>query len=169
MERTIHEERLSAKTFGVVIFIVDDALQVYVSQELESKPETGKVPGKFGVVSETSDPGEGPYVTMERGIREETRIYDDDLLKVIDHDTYKIWETQFIEGVWATVFVIRCKNSVEFMRFVDENRLPENNHVKNEVKPIGFMSRTEFEALDLRSGVKNIMNKFGDDIFGPKK
>jgi hypothetical protein len=64
--------------------------------------------------------------------------------------------------------VLRCKNSKKFMELVEANKLPENNPIPDEVRPIGFFSKEEFEKLELRSGVRNIMDKFGEHIFNHK-
>ena len=167
------QERKTLITHGVVVFILDKDNRVFTLQEMENDNATGKVPGEYGPICEKrNDIQESWAANMWRAIGKETRIPDDMINQVITFpysEPERIWGTEFTKSSWATVIILRCDNAHLFMKVVEENKLPEENHVKDEVRPIGFKTREEFEALDLRSGVRNIMNKFGDDIFGPKK
>lgn len=166
------EERLKYKVFGVVVFILDDKNRVFTLQEMENDEKTGKTPGKYGPICEKRNRIEESWANnMWRAIQEETRIPDDEICKFIDFPYYtpemKL-ETEFVEEVCATVIVLRCKDAEKFMEIVNANKLPENNHIPEEVRPVGFLSRADFEKLDLREGVRNIMRKFGDEIFKHK-
>jgi hypothetical protein len=166
------EERRKSNIFGVVLFILDDQNRVFTLQEMEADEKTGKIPGKYGVICEKRTGSEESWAAnMWRAIQEETKIPDSEICNVIDFPyptPERLFETQFVEGVWATVVVLRCKNSKKFMELVEANKLPENNPVPDEVRPIGFLSKEKFEKLELRSGVRNIMDKFGENIFNHK-
>lgn len=155
----LRKERELSKTFGVVIFIVDDQKRAYVAQEKDKNEITGKTPGEYGVICETRNARESWPANMWRAIGEETNIPDDKFDFVIDFENYRVWETEFIDKVWATVIVLRCKDPNLFMELMGRGNLPE------EVIPLGFLSRPEIEKLNLRPGVRNVMNKFADDIF----
>lgn len=159
MERALKKERESAKTFGVVVFIVDKNGNIYTSQENESNPATGKKKDDYSVVCETRNYRESWAANLYRGILEETGIPDNKLSSVIDFEDYRIWETQFQDKVWSTVAVLKCKDSVRFMNLVGTNGDTDG------VKSIGFMPKDQFENLNLREGVRNIIENYGDWIF----
>jgi hypothetical protein len=170
----LKEEHLKAEVFGVVLFILDDQNRVFTLQEMEKDKDkrTGKYPGKYSVICEKRRSRQEKWaVNMFRAIQEETGISDDNIYKLINFPVgvpERLLETQFTDTSWATVIVLRCKDAEKFMKAINENKLPKENHVLNEVRPVDFLSRSEFEKLDLRIGVRNIMDKFGDDIFGRK-
>jgi hypothetical protein len=159
MERSIKKERENARTFGVVVFIVDGVGNVYTSQENESNEATGKKAGDYSVICETRNYRESWAANMYRGISEESGIPDDKISSVIDFGDYRVWETQFKDGVWATVVVLKCKDSTQFMSLVGTNGDTDG------VKPFGFVPRDRFESLNLREGVRNIVEDYGDWIF----
>jgi len=68
-----------------------------------------------------------------------------------------------MEGVWASVVIIKCKDSNLFMELAGRSGGIDG------VSPIGFLPRKDFENLNLRQGVRNIINKFGDTIFNNGK
>jgi hypothetical protein len=159
MERCIKKERENARTFGVVVFIIDDNGRVYTSQENETNEITGKKAGDYSVICETRNYKESWAANLYRGVSEESGIPDDKIQSVIDFGSYRIWETQFKDGVWSTVAVLKCKDSERFMDLVGTNGDTDG------VKPIGFVPRAEFENLNLREGVRTIIEDFGDLIF----
>ena len=155
----VSEERQKAEKLGVVIFIIDPSGCVYTQIEEEIDNVTGKKPGEYSVICEKRDESEGWRENITRGINEETGIPEDKQTSILDFDKAVIWETGFIDKVWATVMVIPCSLPEEFMAMV------LNGSGTDAVVPVGFLPRDEFENLDLRAGVRNILDKFGTYIF----
>ena len=158
-------ERLKATVFGAVIFVMDLEGRVLTVKELENKASTGKSVGQASCVSETAEPGELPQSNITRAFTEELGIATDRFSEVLDFMDYTLRETSYIpgvkntKGVWATVLKITCTDPEKLMSLIGSDKKPDG------VEVIGFKTRQEFEALDLRPGVRNIMNKFGDEIF----
>lgn len=156
----VSKERLSSKRFGVVIFILDSDNRVLTIVEQDNKESTGKVSGKYGCICETREQGEASKDNARRGFVEELGMKAESFADLLSYDDQRTWETKFVDGVWAAVIVQRCINPDKLMRRIGSNAPP------HEVEVVGWKTRDEFEALDLRSGVRNIVNNFGDEIFG---
>ena len=158
-------ERFKATVFGVVVFVMDPCRRVLTVKELENKAATGKSAGQASCVSETAEPGELAQSNISRAFTEELGIASERFSEVLDFKDYALWETSYIpgvkntKGVWATVLKITCTDPEKLMSMVGSDKQPDG------VEVVGFKTRQEFEALDLRPGVRNIMNKFGDEIF----
>ena len=152
-------EREKASRFGVVVFIVDDDNRVLVIQDLTSKSTTARKEGEFSVVCETREEGEDWGLNFVRGLREELGIKNKvNLDSIFDYQKMAVWETGFVDGVFATVAKLRCSNP---------DKLLEVARGSKEVKVIGWKTREKFEGMKpRREGVVNIMNKFANDIFG---
>ncbi len=155
----VSEERQKAEKLGVVVFIIDPDGRVYTQVEEEKDVLTGKKPGEYSVICEKRNPYEGWSDNIIRGIYEETGITKDKQTSVLNFSEAVIWETGFVDKVWATVMVIPCSRPDEFMAMVRAGLGTDG------VRPVGFLPRDEFENLDLRAGVRNILNKFGSSIF----
>ena len=159
MERLIRQERAEAKKFGVVVFILDGNNMVYTLQEEEERCDTQKQEGQFGVVCESAQSEELPYANFWRGLREEVGLPEETYTKILDFSNYRVFEAGFVEKVWATVVVLRCNDKNLFMQQVGAAQ------ELDKVRPVGFLSRGDFSDLNLRPGVRNILEKFGDQIF----
>lgn len=154
----LKEKRETAKVFGAVIFIIDENGRVYSQIEDKNNESTGKKANEYSVICETRLPNENLWKNAIRGIKEETGIKEEDQFKVLSEPI--CWETDgFKDGVWATVFKYECKDPELFMKFVCDSK------IHDEVVPVGFLPREVFEKLNLRDGVRNIINRFGDTIF----
>jgi hypothetical protein len=158
-KRHIRDERKEAETFGVAVFIIDNNGRIFTLREDGENVKTGKKAGEYGVVCETARQGETPDSNFWRGLGEELGIPDSIYPKIIDFSDYRIFETGFKDKVWATVVVLHCKNPDLFTNSVGKTGETDG------VEPVGFLSRQDFSKLNLRQGVRNILDKFGDDIF----
>lgn len=157
---SLHNERMAATIFGVVIFIVDDNNRVLTLKEKETKESTGKKHGEFACICETKEKDENLPKNSLRALTEELGMSPQHLIDVVDPDSLSVWETGFVTGAWATVIKLKCKDSNKLLELVGVDSKPDG------VEVVGFKDRNEFEHLNLRLGVRNIMNKFGDEIFG---
>lgn len=151
------KERREATKFGVSIFILDERNRVLVVKKKTPNTETHKKPGEYGVVCETRDPNENMLTNIRRALWEELGLPKNNLGKFFDFSDRAIWETGFVERVWATTVVVRCNNS---------ELLLEEAKSSDEIEIVGWKTRDELEELPLREEVRNILNKFGDQIFG---
>lgn len=156
-ELSFTKERREATKFGVAIFILDEQSRVLVVKEKTSKAETRRNPGECGVVCETRDPNESMLTNIRRALWEELGLPKDNLGRFFDFSNRAIWETGFVDKVWATAVIVRCK---------DPNLLLKEAKPSDEIEIVGWKTRDEFEQLQLREGVRNILNKFGNQIFG---
>lgn len=137
---------------GVVVFIINNEGQVLLLQEKISKASTAKRVGEYGVLCETSEDGESWAETTMRGFREELGIDDQrasELLKVDSQNTF-LGEGLFIEGVLARVCVVNWNGD-------RENALKLSGD--GEVVVVEWMKIQKLSALNLRQGVRNILNQ----------
>lgn len=153
------QERRESGTFGAAVFILDDKNRVFTFIEQEDKPRTGKRVGDYSVLCETREPGENSTVNMLRGVNEELGVPYNHIKEIIDLHDVKVWETGFMPGVWATVYVLRCKDTDKFSQSIGTGGIPDG------VTMGGWKTRQELEELPVRVGVKNILDKFAEDIF----
>jgi hypothetical protein len=158
-----HNEWEKYTVSGAMVFIMDPDGRVLTLQETEDKTSTGRFAVEYGVICETSDKHESPNVTLIRGISEELGIRPGSLGDYIDFSTRIMWGSTFIDGVWATVGKFVCKDPEKLIRAIGSNGKTDG------VAIIGWKTKEEFKALELREGVKNIMDKFGDLIFNNEK
>lgn len=163
MERQINREQKYAQTLGAVVFIVDNEGRIYTQMETESRESSGKKAGEYSTICETKLPGEKWQENVIRGILEETGIDIGQLPLVLKFSGAKSWEAKFTEGVSASISIIPCRDSERFLRLASQ----AHNH--DGVIPIGFVSREDFQKLNLRQGVRNILESSGDLIFGNEK
>jgi hypothetical protein len=157
--KAVNEEHRLAERFGVAVFIIDPEGRVYTQLEMEEDILTGKKPGEYSVICEKRKPAEGWNENIIRGISEETGISKDKQASILKFDEAIFWETGFVDKVWATVTLIPCDHPGEFMKMVRGSKSTDG------VEPVGFLTRDEFEKLDLRPGVRNIIDKYGSLIF----
>lgn len=156
---SLTQERANSNIFGVALFIVDPHNRVLTFREKETKPSTGKVAGDYSVLCETRKPGEGWPANIRRGLIEELGLQEIALKDIFDFSDRRIWESGFISKVWSTVAVLRCNNPSKLEKLIGSGDKPHG------VEIIGWKTKEEFESLPLRRGVRNLMDKFGDDIF----
>lgn len=157
-ELSLTKERREATKFGVAIFITDERNRVLVVKEKTSKPETHRNAGEYGVVCETRDPGEGYTANLMRAFKEELKIPPEKFKDIFDFSDRAIWETGFVDKVWATAVVVRCK---------DPKLLLKEAKPSDEIEIVGWKTLGELNKLSpVREGVRNILDKFGDQIFG---
>jgi len=156
---SLTQERVNSNIFGVALFIVDPQNRVLTFREKETKPSTGKVAGDYSVLCETRKAGEGWLANIRRGLTEELGLREVPLKDIFDFSDRRIWESGFISKVWSTVAVLRCNNPSKLEELIG------SGGDTNGVEVIGWKTREEFESLPLRMGVRNLMNKFGDNIF----
>lgn len=152
-------ERSKSKKFGVAVFVFDDSGRIFTIREKEANVSTGKKPGEYSVVCETREGGEDWEQNTRRGLQEELGIPEDCLSEIFDFPSAVVWETGFVDGVWATVVKLHCKNT-----YLLKDSLAKNNEPDN-VEVTGWMTKEEFEKSALRAGVANILKKFINDIF----
>ncbi len=144
--------RLSYQKVGVVVFVVSNDGEVLLLREYTSKTSTAKHTGEYGVLCETSEDGECWAETMMRGFREELGINDqkaNELLK-IDSDRTFLGEGLFVEGVLARVCIVGWNGSKE-----EALKLSGDG----EVDVVGWSKVRDLSALNLRKGVRNILNQ----------
>ena len=163
MEKEIKGEQKYAQTLGAAVFIVDNENRVYTQMETESRKSSGKKAGEYSTICETKLPGEKWHENVIRGILEETGIDIEQLPLVLKFSGAKSWEAQFAEGVKASITIIPCRDSERFLRLTSQ----AHNH--DGVIPIGFVSREDFQNLNLRQVVRDILENSGDLIFGNEK
>jgi hypothetical protein len=153
------EERRVSQVFGAAVFILDQNHRVLTFVEQEDKPKTGKKIGDYSVLCETSEPRENPTITMLRGMHEELGISVKTIKEVVDLHDVKVWQTGFMPGVWATVYVVNCKDPEKLESMIGSENLPDG------VVMGGWKTQGELESLPIRIGVKNILDKFNKEIF----
>ncbi len=158
-ELNLSKEREGAVKFGVTVFILDNQDRVLTIKELEDKKSTAKIAGRYSVICETREPNEDWVENLSRGLEEELGISRNRFSDLVDFSEATIWEAGFVAGVWATVIIIICKNPDLLLKLVGSQTQPD------EVEVVGWKSLAEFKSLDLRQGVRNILEKFEGDIF----
>lgn len=147
-----HEIKEKYKKVGVVAFVINDTREVLVMRENSSKASTAKEAGECGVLCETSEGDESWMETLMRGFREELGIDGQkvsELLK-IDPDNNFLGEGLFVEGVLARVCTIGWRGSRE-----EALKLTGDG----EVSVVGWSRIEDLSTLNLRSGVRNILNQ----------
>ncbi|HKC04691.1 MAG TPA: NUDIX hydrolase [Patescibacteria group bacterium] len=164
MERFVSNTSLTrehevATKFGVAVFILDDKNRIFTTKELENKSSTGKVAGEYSVICETQEPNEDWLENLQRGLEEELGIPRAMFPKVFDLSELIVWESGFVDGVWATVIKINCKDSDLLIRLIGTLGRPDKMEI------LGWKTKEEFKGLQLRRGVGNILAKFEDEIF----
>jgi isopentenyldiphosphate isomerase len=156
MENIISSEEKIAELYrkhGVVVFIFDPDDNVLVTKEVTAQESTGKSVGDYGVLCETTEPGEFVATTVIRGIREELGVEEEqqETKFSISQENGYLGETIFIEGVLARVFLLHANESYNFS---------PSQEFSDEVEIAGGFSLNELSVLQLRSGVRNVL----DDI-----
>lgn len=129
---------------GVVAFIFSTEGRILTIRELKQKEETGCNPGQYSVLCETSEDDELPIATLLRGVKEE--------LGYAGEFEYLCYQGlhEFISGIGAHVYVLQVREEFPFS--------PHPDFI-NEVEIAGWYDLEEFEKLNLRAGVRNILNK----------
>lgn len=155
---SLKEERRNAKTLEVVVFIIDKSGKVYTIKEKKKNENTGKKNGDYSVICESRAYRESWSQNLMRGITEETGMSEVAMRSAINFDNYRIWEAQFKDGVWATIVVLDCPDSEKFMKAVGKEQDPDG------VESVGFISGKDFLKLNLRQGVRNIVDRFSENI-----
>ncbi len=150
---------MKADIFGAVVFILDKEGRVLTLQEEETNRTTSKKAGQYSCVSETAKKMELPWMNVKRALEEELGMEASCIAQYLDFNVQSVWEAGYVDGVWATVVKLRCTNPSSLIKMVGSAGKPDG------VKIVGFLPRGEFESLDLRPGVRNLVNNFGDDIF----
>lgn len=156
---SLNQERLNSKKFGVAVFIFDGLGRVFTIKEKEGKASTGKKPNEYSVICETRELDEDWIQNTKRGLREELGIPTDQLAEIFDFQSAIVWETGFVDGAWATVVKLICKEPDLLMNSVGLEREPDM------VEIVGWKTKDEFKSLQLRRGVGNILAKFENEIF----
>jgi hypothetical protein len=153
------QERVESTVFGAVVFILNPDGEVLTFRENETKVKTGKKAGDFSVLCETREKGEVAMINAVRGLHEELGIPYSRINELFDLRDARIWETAFMPGVWATVSVIRCSDPAKLKNAIGTSGIPDG------VDIIGWKTRKELEESSVRIGVKNILDKFANEIF----
>lgn len=159
MQLTPSQEFRQATVFGCVTFIRNPEGQILTFKELEDKPRTGKRIGDFSVLCETREEGESALTNMARGLHEELGIGYDQIESVLDVKNIQTWETGFMPGVWGDVFLVDCINQPLLDSIIGSARKPDG------VEIVGWKTPEEFINSPVRVGVRNIIDKFSDEIF----
>lgn len=147
-----YEIKEKYKKVGVVAFVINDDGEVLVVQENSSKVSTAKEAGECGVLCETSEGDESWMETLMRGFREELGIDGQkasELLR-IDSDNNFLGEGLFVEGILARVCTVSWRGPKE-----EALKLSGDG----EVSVVGWLRIEDLSALNLRPGVRNILNQ----------
>jgi isopentenyldiphosphate isomerase len=158
MENTLSsQERVVElyKKHGVVVFVFDPEGNVLVTREKLEGQSTGKSPGDYSVVCETTEPGEFTSSTVIRGIEEELGVVEEkqaDIFSINPENCY-LGESIFIEGVLARVFVLHSNGSYRFT---------SSSEFSDEVEVVGWHTPDEIPDLKLRTGVKNVLKDISE-------
>ncbi len=134
---------------GVVIFVLNKDGEILLLRENTQNTVTGKTPGEYGVVCETSQEAEDWKETVIRGFKEELGIDPevDDILK-IDPKSSFLGETLFVEGVLARALVVYwTKEKDMIFSFVGDG----------EIEIVGWKHIEDFSSYNLRTGVRNVL------------
>lgn len=140
---------------GVVIFLFNREGEVLLLRETFSEQETRKEAGQYGVVCETSEPGEGWEHTVMRGFAEELGINPSKhqgVLKVAASSF--LGETTFVEGVLARVVVVYWDHDKEAITLLTQ--------ATDEVEIVGWEKLENLPSYNLREGVRNVLNACED-------
>ena len=157
---TMTSEREKSSTFGAVVFVVDENYRFFVIKELSRNIERKRNPGEFGVFCESRKPKEGWVGNIRRTLVEETGIAEDRFRDVFDFSDWSLWETGFVDKVWATVIKIKCKDPDLFSELFGKGCDPDR------VESVGWRTLEEFRNMKpLREGVVKVLDKFETDIF----
>ena len=153
MENIISSEERIAELYrkhGVVVFIFNPNGNVLVTQETMSRESTGKSVGDYGVLCETTEPGEFVATTVVRGVSEELGVEEiqQAAMFTFNPENCYLGETMFIEGVLARVFVLHANESYDFR---------PNQEFSDEIEIAGWFNLQELSDLQLRPGVKNVL------------
>ncbi|HUS60447.1 MAG TPA: NUDIX hydrolase [Nevskiaceae bacterium] len=140
---------------GTVVFILNENGELLVIRENFGSKITGKNPGDFGVLCETTEEGEEWKQTLMRGLREELAVTDEEIEKcfVFNPDCCFLGESIFVEGVLVRVTVIGCRNDIFLGREVSNN----------EVSIIGWEQPEKLISYPLRIGVRKILQECLDE------
>lgn len=153
MENTLSSQERVAELYtkhGVVVFVFDPKGNILVMREKSEGESTGKYPGDYSVVCETTEPGEFASSTVIRGIKEELGVVEEqqaDIFSINPENCY-LGETVFIEGVLARVFVLHSNDSHVFT---------PSSEFSDEVEVVGWHTPDEISDLKLRTGVRNVL------------
>lgn len=153
-------EREKSQDFGVAIFLIDRDNRVFVIREKEGKAATKRKAGEYGVFCETREPNEGWVKNIRRGLEEEAGIPGSRFSDLFDFSDWSVWETGFVDKVWATVVKLRCKDPDLFYNLFGTGGSPDG------VEAVGWKTLDEFKNLiPLREGVSNVLQKYEADLF----
>ncbi len=147
-----HEIKEKYKKVGVVAFVINNDGEVLVVQENSSKASTVKKAGECGVLCETSEGDESWMETLMRGFREELGIDGQNARELLEIDSEEnfLGEGLFVEGVLARVCTVGWRGSKEeAMKLTGDG----------EVRVVGWSRIEDLSALNLRPGVRNILNQ----------
>jgi hypothetical protein len=141
---------------GAVVFVRDkQADKLLLLKSAVDKPETGNGTGDWQCVCETSENGEYPVSTAERGIAEEL---DPETLQKIDCLAYLgegIFLNESNRNVMARVFLAD---------WVGEENFTDFSCPSEEASEFGWFSPGSIRQNSLREGVVNVLNGIGNGL-----